>query len=577
MPSHRLPSLVLVLTLLPALVAPPARGEEWFVDRGAETNLDFVHFNGMSGRFFYPEMTGSGAAFFDYDGDGDLDVYVVQGHMMGPGVGVDEAIFPPRRPDPQSDRLYRNDLAPGPDGRNVLRFVDVTERAGISAPGYGMGVATGDLDNDGDVDLYVTNFGANQLLLNRGDGTFEDATEASGAQDSRWSVAAAFLDFDDDGWLDLYVGNYVDFTYSVHKDCSTSTGTRDYCGPLAYDPEQDRLFRNRGDGTLEDVTVAAGLAQHSGTTLGAVASDFDGDGRVDLYVANDMMANFLWINQGDGTFRDDALLSGAAVNAEGQAEASMGVDAADFDGDGDDDLFMAHLTGETNTLYLNDGRGVFRDATAELGLGNPSWNFTAFGTAWFDFDNDGWLDVLTVNGAVKMIEALARAEDPYPLHQTNQLFRNLDGRGFEEVTARAGAVFELSEVSRGAAFGDIDEDGDTDVLVVNNAGPARLLVNEFAVDPGFAELRLLLEPGPRDAHGAKARFILEDGRSIWRRLRTEGSYASANEPRVRTGLGPEGRLASIEVLWPDGHRTRILSPPERHRLRFVSSPSGDRQ
>ena len=382
----------------------------------------------MSGEHYFNEIMGGGAALFDFDNDGDLDLYLLQGRELGP-----DLTFAPPAGMPLTDRLYRNDLQPG--GGATLRFTDVTEASGIEAAGYGMGVATGDFDNDGWTDLYVTNFGSNQLLRNRGDGTFDDVTAASGADDPRWSVAATFFDFDRDGWLDLYVGNYVDYSLEGHTPCPLPSGVLTYCAPGAYPPATDSLFRNRGDGTFEDVSASSGIGAEAGSGLGAVAADFNGDRWIDLYVANDLMWNRLWINRGDGSFADNALLAGVAVNREGQPEAGMGVDAGDFDGDGDPDIVVSHLEQETNTLYVNGGAGLFRDQSASSQLGPPSLPFTAFGIGWIDYDNDSWLDVLVVNGAVIGMDALIRAGDPYPLRQTDQLFRNLGDGSFAEVTA----------------------------------------------------------------------------------------------------------------------------------------------
>ncbi|MDH3308683.1 MAG: VCBS repeat-containing protein, partial [Acidimicrobiia bacterium] len=454
-----------------------------FVDAAAETGLDFVHFNGMSGELYMAEIIAPGAALFDFDNDGDLDVYLPQGSMLGPGKTVADATFPPADPERLSDRLFRNELIGRSESGSAgaLHFTDVTSASGLDTmTRYGMGVAAGDYDNDGWIDLYVTNLGPNQLLRNNGDDTFTDVTDIAGVGDPGWSVPAGFLDYDRDGWLDLFVANYVDFPFEDPVLCRDLTGARDYCGPASYPAQPDRLYRNRGDGTFEDVTARAGLKTEPRPALGVVIADLDDDGSSDIYVANDGEPNYFWANQGDGTFLDEALFAGCAVNASGKAEGSMGVDAADFDRDGDLDLFMTHLVAETNTVFVNDGQGLFSDRTSSTGLGAPSRLHTSFGTGWLDYDNDGWLDLVVVNGAVKKIEALARANDPFPMHEPNQLFRNLgDGSGrYEEVSDSAGSAFALSEVSRGAAIGDIDNDGDTDILIANNGGPVRLLLNQ---------------------------------------------------------------------------------------------------
>lgn len=516
------------------------------------TGLDFVYFNGMTGAFLLPEITGGGAALFDYDRDGDLDLYLVQGGMLKPGKTRSDALFPPVYEGPLTDRLYRNELTVRDDGTRSARFVDVTTEAGLPSFGYGMGVTAGDFNNDGRTDLYVTNFGSNQMLRNNGDGTFSDVTAETGTDDPRWSVSAAFVDYDLDGRLDLFVGNYVTIDFAIDKPCYTVGGALDYCGPLAYDAQPNQLFHNRGDGTFEEATVQAAIDAEPRSTLGVVTADFNGDGWPDIYVANDGMANRLWINQADGTFKDEALLSGTSVNAEGFAEASMGVDAGDYDNDGDEDLFLAHLTRESNTLYTNMGDGLFIDNASSSRLGMPSWSYTGFGTAFFDYDNDGWLDVLVANGGVKIIEALAGQNDPFPLHQTNQLFRNLGNAHFEEVTHRAGEAFAPSEVSRGAAFGDVDNDGDTDVLIVNNNGPARILINHVGHTRHWLGLRLIGARYERDMLGARVAVYLPDQRVLWRRARADGSYASANDPRILVGLDDVTEIEIILVFWPDG-------------------------
>lgn len=524
------------------------------------SGLEFVHWNGMTGEFYLPEITGSGVGVLDFDGDGDLDVYLVQMNLLAPDETVADAVFPPPSAPPLSDRLFRNDSRRA-DGVQALRFVDVTETVGLDgATGYGMGVAAGDVTNDGVVDLYVTNLGSNQLWLGRSDGSFalvEGA--AAGADDRRWSVPATLFDLDRDGRLDLFVGTYVDFRLGSHRVCQTATGAPDWCGPLSYGATSDRLFRNLGEGRFRDITRSAGLDREAGAALGALAADLDGDDWLDLYVANDQMENFLWMNRGDGTFVNDAPLAGAAVSGEGRPQASMGVDAADVDEDGDVDLFMTHLTDEPNTFYLNDGSGTFLDASRPSGLGMESWEMTGFGTGFIDYDNDSRLDVLAVNGAVRSIPEQIGPSEPYPLRQPKQLFRNL-GRGrFEEVTATAGEVLSVEEVSRGAAFGDVDGDGDEDVVVNNSNGPARLLVNRCGQRNRWIGFEVL-DRHRRTALGATVTLELADGSRLLRRVRADGSFASASDPRVVIGLEGRAEPESVTVTWVEGERTRWDDP-----------------
>jgi len=519
-----------------------------FDEVAQKVGLNFRHYNGMTGKLFLPEIMGSGAALFDYDNDGDLDVFLVQGAELDPG---GKALFPWRNAEAPRGRLFRNDLDIASDGSRKLRFVDVTQQSGIVAIGYGMGAAVGDINNDGLPDLYLTNLGSNQMYLNKGDGTFVDVTKQSRTNDPRWSTSAAFVDYDRDGWLDLMVVNYANFSTSNSPTCYAATSARDYCTPRAFAAPGNRLFHNRGDGTFEDVTVSAGVDKEFGHGLGVVAADFDDDGWPDIYVANDGDPNQLWINQKNGTFKNDALLAGAAVNRDGKTEAGMGVDAADFDGNGTEDIFVTHLMDETNTLFTNSGKAMFEDRTREAGLGMPGRRFTGFGTSFFDYDNDGWLDLLVVNGAVQLLPDLVRKGDPFPLGQPNQLFHNTGKGTFDEIVGQAGPSFQLLEVSRGAAFGDIDNDGDTDVLVTNNNGPVRLLLNQVGNRNHWLGLRLVSKNG-RDMLGARADVIIGNGRVLRRRTRTDGSYLSASDPRIVVGLGTEARVKSIRVQWPDG-------------------------
>ncbi len=560
----------------PGPQAPPR--PQLFADRARDAGLDFSYWNGMTGRHYLLEVMGGGAALFDADGDGDLDLYLVQGAALDDG----------RRPlepqaGPAGDRLYRNDLpAPGRGDRSP-RFTDVTAAGGVRGHGYGMGVASGAYDNDGRVDLYVTNWGANRLLRNAGAGDggpmrFVEVTGQTGTGDERWSVAAIFFDYDRDGWLDLYVGNYVDFRLEGHKTCAGFGATEDYCGPAAYPAQPDRLLRNLGPGAsgevrFEDVTARAGLHRERGPALGAVAADFDGDGWPDLYVANDQAENFLWRNRRDGTFDNLALVAGCALSGEGKAEASMGVAAADFDGDGDLDLVLTHLTGESHTLYANDGAGNFDDVTIRAGLDAGSRAVTGFGTAWLDFDRDGRLDLAVANGAVHRIEALHRQGDAYPLRQPNQLFRNLGGGAFEDAGARGGAAFEHAGVSRGVAAGDVDNDGDLDLVIVDSNGPLRLLIGSSPVDRHWLGLRLIGSTAGRDLLGALATLHRPSGPPLRRRVHTDGSYASASDPRLLFGLGEQAMVDRLEVLWPDGS-AELFDPPPIDRYTTLRRGTG---
>lgn len=530
--------------------APP------FEDVSRAVGLDFSHINGMQGDLTLVEVIGSGVAFFDYDNDGDLDIYLVQGHPLAPVAESAGTLIPaPPTVDPPMDRLYRNDLRTLPDGTTTLQFTDVTEASGIRATGYGMGVATGDYDQDGWMDLYVTNWGPNQLWRNQGDGSFVDVTAASGTGDPRWSTAAVFVDVDRDRWPDLFVVNYLDYSYARHRTCYYRDGMQreDYCGVESYNPEPAVLYRNRGDGSFEDLSLATGVIADYGPGLGVVAPDVNSDGWPDLYVANDRTENLLWVNQGGKHFVNEARARGVAVNEDGLAEAGMGVILADLTDDALEDIFLTHFADETNTLYVPDADGYFSDQSDESGLGLPSLPFTAFGVGAVDLENDGDLDIATLNGEVRIILEQQAAGDPFPVKQRNQLFRNLGGGQFEEISSSAGPRLSELGVGRGLAVGDVDNDGDGDILMSDNNGPARLLLNTMGQDQAWIGLRLVDGTPPRDQVGARVDLLRGGGRPpLVRRVQTASGYLSSGDPRVLFGLGDDPTFERLRVTWPSG-------------------------
>jgi len=539
---------LIVLSAMPRRAAVHALSDERFVERAAATGLVFTHVNGAAGGYYLPEVMGAGVALFDFDNDGDLDVFLVQGDALDRQTVARDTN---RR---ATSRLFRNDLTIGADGRGSPRFTDVTERAGVGLRAYGMGVAVGDYDSDGHLDLFVTAFGPDTLYHNNGDGTFTDATRQAAVSDPYWSTSAAFVDYDRDGRLDLFVANYVDFTIAANQLCSDPVGARDYCGPRAYRAVGDRLYHNEGSGRFADVSETSGISKADGAGLGVATGDYNGDGWLDLYVANDATPNQLWINQHNGTFADQGLLSGSALNAQGNPEGSMGIASGDVDLDGDEDLFVTNIAGETSVLYINDGRATFDDARVRWGLALPTAAFTGFGTNFFDYDNDGWPDLLVANGAVNVIEA--QRGQPSPYRMKNQLFRNTGARRFEETTAGGGAAFARAEIGRGAAFGDIDNDGDVDVVVTNNNGPARLLLNQAGSPNHWLEVRVTESRGNRFGYGAWIGVERTSRPVLWRRVRSDGSYLSASDQRAHFGLGASPAIDAIVVQWPDGPRER---------------------
>ncbi len=524
-----------------------------FRDISHETGLAFRHDPGVEGRSLLPEITGAGGALFDYDGDGDLDIYLVDGGRLPDGTAWGQ---------PGRSLLLRRET----DGT----WTDVTESSGAGSRGYGMGCAIGDVDNDGDTDLYLTNYGLDTLLRNEGDGTFSDVTESAGIRGEHWSSSAAFFDYDADGDLDLYVAHYVSF--SPPKACTDTAGRPDYCGPSIFPGVPDTLYRNDGRGGFTDVSESAGISHAAGKGLGVFPADFNDDGAMDVYVANDGEENFLWINKGGGRFEDEAMLLGAAVDFEGRPEASMGIAVGDPDLDGDLDIFLTHISRETNTYYRNEGNRWFEDVTTAVGLAVPSLPFTGFGAAFIDVDLDGDEDLPVVNGRVRFgPDALPAAESPDPFHsrygEPDQLYMN-DGTGhFEDAPDTAGEFSARAEVTRGLIPGDLDGDGDLDLLITNCNGPARLFEN--MLDGGHWLSVRAMDPGlGRDAIGALVTVHSADRRQI-RLVTSTGSYLSAVEPVAHFGLGGASSYERIDVRWPDGLVESFPAGASNRLLRLV--------
>lgn len=519
--------------------------------------LDFVHQNGAEGRYYYIEIMGVGGALFDFDNDGDLDLYAIQG---GP--------IDPRGESGGKDRLFLNR---GIDPATDLPYFEPADEDVGTASGYGMGVATGDFDGDGWTDLYVTQIGANVLLRNVQGRRFENVTARAGVGGDELSSSATFVDLDRDGLQDLYVVSYLRYTLARDKKCSDLMDLPEYCGPQSYDPERDRLYRNLGQGRF--VEVEAGIDQ-SGPGLGVVAGDFDGNGYSDLYVANDQASNFMWLNQGpdeDGgfvSFRDEAMFRGSAVDARGKVEASMGVDAGDVDGDGDEDLFTTHLIGETNTLYLNQGDGHFEDGSLRYSFGRAGLPWTGFGCALEDLDLDGRLDLYVANGAVRANSGRRAAGEPWPYQEPDLIFLSSPSGDFVDATDRVSGL-QPDLTGRGVAIGDIDNDGDADWVVFQTGGPLRLFLNTTLGGPSGPDwlgLDLRLPQGS-PALGTQARLRFDDGRVLLRTVRSGRSYMSAADPRLRFGLGGGPRPTAIDLIWPDGtaESRPVPRPGQYHR------------
>jgi hypothetical protein len=503
-------------------------GDPWFEEVAAQAGVQFTCRSGHEKEYYFPEIILGGCALFDMDDDGDLDLYLVQGGSVLP-----------ERDDAEGNKLYRND--------GNFHFTDITEGSGAADGGYGIGVAAGDCDNDGDTDLYITKLGRDTLLRNDGGGKFTDITPESGTGHPGWGTSAAFLDDDADGDLDLWVVNYVNWTAEGEFDCYNDFGAQDYCLPTNYGaPASTVLYRNEGGGRFTDISAEAGLRASFGNGLGITHGDFDRDGRMDVFIANDTMMNQLWLNRGNGRFEDEALLRGCALDEHGKAKAGMGVLAADPDDDGDLDVLVVNLDRESDSFYQNDG-DYFSDRTAAVGLGAATRPYTRFGVGMIDFDNDGYLDLFEANGRVQSSPEPITA-DPYA--EPNQLLRGTSRGVFEEVHPQGGTTSPLIATSRGAAFGDLDGDGGVDIVVMNRDAAVHILHNIVKDRGRWIEFRVR-EASGRDAIGAIVTATVGE-RKIRRDVVSAYSYASANDPKVHLGLGSAGRVQDVRVRWADG-------------------------
>lgn len=516
---------------------------QW-VDVALEAGVHFTHYNDARGQYHYVETFGSGAAFIDYDGDGYLDLYLVN------GAPIDSALSAAA----PTNQLYHN-------GGNGL-FEARSAEAGAGDRGYGMGVSAADYDGDGDTDLYVTNWGPNALYRNDG-AQFTNVTQPTGVGDLRWGTSAAFLDYDNDGDLDLFVANYVAFSPDQNVYCARGN-VHTYCDPDEFPAQADILYRNDGE-RYTDVTQSMGLT-HIGRGLGVTTSDYDGDGDIDLYVANDGTMNFFYENRG-AFFSEVSLETGTRFNGYGQAEAGMGVDWADYDNDGDTDLYVTNFSAETNTLYQNNG-GHFSDVTQLVGIDQPTYAPLGFGTHFFDYDNDGFLDIFTANGHV--LDRIYEIDSTQHHAQPSQLLRNRLGERFYDVSDGVGPDLTAPHIGRGSARGDYDNDGDVDLLIAVQQAPARLLRNDGDGAMNWLIIELVGHRHP-DAIGTRV-FVEANGRRQLRERRSGGSYLSSSDPRLHFGLGTAS-TARVEVVWPSGQHQTVGSVSANQILRLAEAAS----
>jgi enediyne biosynthesis protein E4 len=515
--------------------AQPAAAIPHFSDATAPAGITFRHTNGAFGKKYLPETLGSGAAFLDVDNDEWQDIFLVNSRRWPGQTGP--ATYP---------ALYRNN-------RNGT-FTDVTRAAGLATELYGLGVAAADYDNDGDSDIYVTALGPNRLFRNNGAGRFEDVTGPAGVGDPGFSASAAWFDYDRDGRLDLFVANYVEWSIATDRFCSLDGKTKSYCTPESYKGQSPTLYHNTGKGTFENVTRKAGLHDPAAKTLGVALIDYDNDGLIDLLAANDTQPNRLYRNKGDGTFTDVAGMAGVAFNEAGKARAGMGVDAADYDGSGRQSVVIGNFSNEMMALYANQGNGLFIDEAPNSTIGRASLLRLTFACFFFDFDLDGLLDIFGANGHVA--DDIATVQPTITYAEPPHLFRNVGQKKFEDVSTRVGREFATATVARGAAYGDYDNDGDLDILLTANNGPARLFRNDGTVNHAL-RVTLAGSASNRDAIGARVRVVRVAGSPVTGMVKTGSSYLSQSELPLTFGLGATTKVGGIEITWPTGRTERL--------------------
>ncbi len=524
-----------------------------FVNIAARAGVDFRHVNGASAVRYLPEIMSGGGLFFDYDNDGWQDIFLVDGGSM---------VDPPAASRARH-RLFRN--------RGNGSFEDATAASGITHRQYGMGACAADYDNDGFTDLYITNVGPNTLYHNSGGKSFVDVTRAAGVGSSSFGASCAFADFDRDGYVDLFVVNYVDARLDNNVFCGDAAAKlRVYCHPLNFAPLASVLYHNNGNGTFSDISQKAGIGQHRGNGLGVVVGDYDDDGWPDIFVANDTTPNFLYHNEGAGVFKEVALSSGVSVAADGRPRAGMGTDFGDYDNDGRLDLFVTNHELETHTLFRNLGRGLFAETTTESGVGVETLPYVGFGTQFFDYDNDGDLDLAIVNGHVMNDSGHFRPGSKEA--QRKLLFRNEGGGRFKEVGRTAGPGFAVEAVGRTLAAGDIDNDGALDLLVTNNGGPAELLRNGGGSGNNAVLLKLVGTRSNRGAIGARVRLTAGASTQL-REIKAGSSYLGESDLRVHFGLGAATEISRIEIRWPSG-ATELLQNTPANGILTISEGKG---